>query len=86
MALIFAVTKFTDGAYIVLILIPIIVFVLSVIHRHYRRLAKSLSLDDYSEPPWCRHRVILPVSGVHRGTLAALRYAQSCPMTSRRCM
>ncbi len=76
-ALIFAVTKFTDGAYIVLILIPIIVFVLSVIHRHYRGLAKSLSLDDYSEPPLVpRHRVILPVSGVHRGTLAALRYAQ----------
>ncbi len=76
-ALIFAVTKFTDGAYIVLILIPIIVFVLSAIHRHYRSLAKSLSLDDYSEPPLVpRHRVILPVSGVHRGTLAALRYAQ----------
>ncbi len=76
-ALIFAVTKFTDGAYIVLILIPIIVFVLSVIHRHYRGLAKSLSLDNYSEPPLVpRHRVILPVSGVHRGTLAALRYAQ----------
>ncbi len=76
-ALIFAVTKFTDGAYIVLILIPIIVLVLSSIHRHYRSLAKSLSLDDYSEPPLVpRHRVILPVSGVHRGTLAALRYAQ----------
>ncbi len=76
-ALIFAVTKFTDGAYIVLILIPIIVFVLSVIHRHYSKLARSLSLDDYSEPPLVpRHRVILPISGVHRGTLAALRYAQ----------
>ncbi len=86
-ALIFAVTKFTDGAYIVLILIPIIVLILSSIHRHYRSLAKSLSLDDYSEPPLVpRHRVILPVSGVHRGTLAALRYAKSCPMTSRRCM
>jgi amino acid transporter len=76
-ALIFAVTKFTDGAYIVLILIPVIVFILSAIHRHYRSLAKSLSLEDYSEPPQVpRHRVILPVSGVHRGTLAALRYAQ----------
>lgn len=76
-ALIFAVTKFTDGAYIVLILIPIIVFALSAIHRHYRSLARSLSLEDYSEPPLVpRHRVILPVSGVHRGTLAALRYAQ----------
>lgn len=76
-AIIFAVTKFNDGAYIVLILIPIVVFALSGIHRHYRGLAKHLSLTDFSEsPPVPRHRVIMPVSGVHRGTLAALRYAQ----------
>jgi amino acid transporter len=76
-AVVFAVAKFTDGAYIILILIPIVVFILNRIHRHYRGLASSLSLDDFGEPPpISRHRVILPVSGVHRGTLAALRYAQ----------
>ena len=76
-AVVFAVAKFTDGAYIILILIPIIVFWLSSIHRHYRKLAHSLSLEDFGEPPpISRHRVILLVSGVHRGTLAALRYAQ----------
>lgn len=76
-AVVFAVAKFTDGAYIILILIPVVVFILNRIHRHYRGLAKSLSLDDFGEPPpISRHRVILPVSGVHRGTLAALRYAQ----------
>jgi hypothetical protein len=76
-AVVFAVAKFTDGAYIILILIPIVVFILNRIHRHYRGLAGSLSLDDFGEPPpISRHRVILPVSGVHRGTLAALRYAQ----------
>jgi hypothetical protein len=51
---------------------------LRAIHRHYRGLALSLSLEDFGEPPpISRHRVILPVSGVHRGTLAALRYAQN---------
>ncbi|MCU0508255.1 MAG: APC family permease [Anaerolineae bacterium] len=76
-ALVFAVAKFRDGAYIILILIPVVVFILNRIHRHYRGLASSLSLDDFGEPPpISRHRVILPVSGVHRGTLAALRYAQ----------
>ncbi len=76
-AIVFAVTKFSEGAYVVLILIPLLVLALNAIHRHYRQLARSLSLEDFGEPPpISRHRVILPISGVHRGTLAALRYAQ----------
>jgi hypothetical protein len=77
-AVVFAVAKFKDGAWIILILIPTLVFGLASIHRHYRRLARSLSLDDFgAAPPISRQRVILPLSGVHRGTLAALRYAQA---------
>ncbi len=73
---VFAVTKFRDGAWVVLILIPLLVFGFSAIHNHYRSLAKRLSLEDYAEPPRVmRHRVILPISGVHKGTLIALRYA-----------
>jgi amino acid transporter len=76
-ALVFAVTKFRDGAWVVLILVPVLIAILSAIHRHYRRLAKDLSLEQYGAPPRThRHRVILPVSGVHRGSLAALSYAQ----------
>ena len=74
--IVFAVTKFSGGAWIVLLLIPTLVFFFAGIHHHYRSLAKSLSLDHYGSPPHIyRHRVILPISGVHRGTLAALRYA-----------
>jgi hypothetical protein len=48
------------------------------IHHHYRNLARHLSLEGYGIPPRLpRQRVILTVSGVHRGTLAALRYARS---------
>ena len=73
---VFAVTKFGDGAWVVLILIPSMVFLLSSIHRHYRKLAANLSLDWYGEPRRVeRHRVIMAVSGVHRGSLAALHYA-----------
>ncbi len=76
--LVFAVTKFHDGAWIVLLLIPALVAVFSAIHRHYRNLARHLSLEHYGAPPAIsRHRVILPISGVHRGSLAALRYARS---------
>jgi amino acid transporter len=76
--LVFAATKFMDGAWIVLVLIPVMVVAFSAIHRHYRKLAGQLSLEDYGTlPRIARHCVILPISGVHRGTLAALRYARS---------
>ncbi len=76
--MVFAITKFHDGAYVVLILIPLLVGVLWLIHRHYNNLAKKLSLDNFGiiPPHSMRHRVIMPVSGVHQGTLAALRYAR----------
>jgi len=77
-ATIFAITKFHDGAYVVIIIIPILVFIFLSIHRHYVQVAKALSLDKYGAPPRNqRHRVILLISGVHRGTLAALRYARN---------
>lgn len=75
---VFAVTKFTDGAYLVIFLMPVLVICFYAIHRHYKNLAKNLSLDDYiSASRIARHRVILPIGGVHRGTLAALRYAKT---------
>jgi amino acid transporter len=76
--MVFAVTKFRDGAYVVLILMPILVVLFSAIHNHYRGLAGRLSLDRFGEPRrTSRMRVIMPLSGVHRGTLAALHYARS---------
>jgi amino acid transporter len=76
--LVFAVTKFEEGAWIVLLLMPILVVVFSQIHRHYLDLAARLSLERYGEPPRVlRQCVIIPLSGVHRGTLEALRYARS---------
>jgi len=77
-SIIFAVTKFRDGAWIIVLLIPSLVTILIIIHRHYRRLARDLSLDNLGRPPRThRHRVIVPISGVHRGTLITLDYARS---------
>ena len=76
--LVFAVTKFREGAWVVLLVIPLLVSLFMAIHRHYLELGQSLSLDEYGAPPRVlRHRVILPISGVHRGTVAALRYARA---------
>lgn len=75
---IFAITKFTSGAWVVIIIIPAMVLLFSMINRHYRELAKRLSLENYGVPPLVkRSRVILPIGGVHRGTLAAIRYART---------
>jgi len=75
--IVFGVTKFPDGAWIIVVIVPLLVYIFSYIHNHYRRLAAQLSLERYgAPPPLGRHRVILPISGVHRGTLAALHYAR----------
>jgi hypothetical protein len=75
-AVVFTVTKFRAGAWIIVLLVPALVFVFFRIHRHYRELARELSLDDFGMPARVvRNRVILPISGVHRGSLLALRYA-----------
>jgi hypothetical protein len=72
------VTKFSDGAYVVLILIPALIGIFWLIHSHYGGLATKLSLNNFgmSPPINTRHRVIMPISSVHQGALAALRYAR----------
>jgi amino acid transporter len=74
---VFAFTKFRDGAWIIVFLIPFLVAVFLTIHRHYRHLATNLSLSHTTpRPHLARHRLIMPISGVHQGTLEALRYAR----------
>ena len=74
---IFAVTKFKDGAWIIIILLPVLVLIFELIHRHYVNVAEKLSLSHYGSPVKIRrHRVIVPVAGVHQGSLAALNYAR----------
>lgn len=75
---VFAVTKFREGAWVVLILTPVLVAVFFAIHHHYKRVAKKLTLDNVGAVPLhtTRHRIIMPVSGVHQGTLSALHYAR----------
>jgi amino acid transporter len=75
--IVFAVTKFKDGAWIIITLIPILVTVFFAIHHHYKALAHKLSLDHYSGIRVDHQRVVVLIAGVHRGSLAALAYARS---------
>jgi amino acid transporter len=76
--IVFGITKFREGAYVVMIVIPILVSIFFTIHRHYKDLAGHLTLTKFSGLPerHTRHRVIMPISGIHQGTLEALRYAK----------
>ena len=75
--LVFAFTKFKDGAYIIIFLIPALIAIFFGIHIHYKNLARKLTLENYRATPGTnRHRVILLIAGVHRGSLAALKYAR----------
>ncbi len=75
---VFTVTRFADGAWIVVVLIPVLVAWFSTVRRHYDEQSRRFSLEGFGPPPRViRHRVIVPVSSVNRGTLAALRYARA---------
>jgi len=75
---VFAITKFADGAWFVVILVPVLVGGFYTIHRHYRNLANQLSLDHFNETtPIRRNRVVFLLGGVHQGSVVALRYART---------
>ncbi len=71
-------TKFTEGAWLVVIAIPLLAFMFRAINHHYAAVATSLTTRDFA-PSQMREIAdiaILPVAGVHRGTLRAMRYAK----------
>ena len=76
--IVFAVTKFSEGGWVIVILVPALVTIFFTIHHHYKCLAKKLSLENFGSPRRIiRNRVIVPIAGVHRGSLSALTYART---------
>lgn len=77
--LIVGVSKFTEGAWIIVLLLPLFVITFLRIRFHYTQVGKQLSLrglppDIKPTPPL---RVVVPISGVHRGIIGAMDLAQS---------
>ena len=72
-----AATKAVEGAWIIIVLIPVLVWVFTATQRHYSRVAAQLSLKGWrGEGP--QHSVVLvPIGGVHRAVLQATAYATS---------
>ena len=74
---VFVATKFMHGAWIVVVVVPVLVFMFRAIHKHYLGVAKQLSTEGLEELRPIRHTVIVPISGIHRGVVGALQYAKS---------
>ena len=74
---VFIVTKFFHGAWIVVVVIPLLVFMFRAIHTHYVGVAKQLSTEGLDDVRPIKHTVLVPISGIHRGVVAALQYAKS---------
>lgn len=74
---VFIVTKFIHGAWIVVVVVPLLVFIFRAIHKHYVRVAKQLSTEGLEELRPIQNTVIVPISGIHRGVVSALQYAKS---------
>ena len=76
--IILVVTKFVEGAWIVVLIIPMAISVFLIINHHYDHVANSLSTTNYC-PEDIREVadvVIVPIADIHRGTLLALNYAK----------
>lgn len=76
--MIFAITKFTSGAWFVILLIPTLVFLFFRVHHHYKDVAHALSLRDktYDIAVHPVQTVVL-VDGVHTGTIELVNFAKS---------
>jgi amino acid transporter len=72
-----AITKSREGAWVIILLIPLHVLAFRATRRHYREVARQLSLDGWTPGPPRANRVLVPISGMHRAVLQAVEYAKT---------
>jgi hypothetical protein len=72
-----AITKSAEGAWIILLMIPVLVTIFEVTRRHYDHVAAELSLQDWQPEPAGRHVALVPIGGLQRAVVKALRYAKT---------
>jgi amino acid transporter len=75
--IIVAVTKTLEGAWIVLLLIPLIVFLFKETRKHYDHVAAQLTLRGYAPGRRAHNTVVMPIGGLQRAVVEALRYAET---------
>jgi amino acid transporter len=76
-ALVISFSKFLEGAWIVLVLIPILVMLFLAIHRHYQRVERDRVADIPIHLSDIHHRFIVPIAELDRVSIQSLAYARS---------
>jgi amino acid transporter len=75
--MIVAVTKFAVGAWLPIVVIPVIITFFKFVKRHYSRVGAALAAPKDLRPQRMNHTVVVLVGNVNRGVLQALAYAKS---------
>ncbi|HXD74500.1 MAG TPA: APC family permease [Vicinamibacterales bacterium] len=75
--IIVAMTKTLEGAWIVLLLIPFIVYLFKMTRKHYDHVASQLTLRGYKPHSKAHNIVVMPIGGMQRAVVEALRYAET---------
>jgi amino acid transporter len=68
-------TKFTEGAWVVVLIIPAIILLLRKIHRHYDSFSSEIEYTGHSPLMFLHHTVVVPVNGITKPVAGALVYA-----------
>jgi len=76
-AIIIMATKFTKGAWVPMVVIPVVMVLLHATHRHYVRVANLLRIQLDFNPIQRGNTVVVLVSGVHRSSMQAMAFAKS---------
>ena len=76
--LVFLFTKFLEGAWIIAIIIPLVIYFFYTVNKHYERVSNALSTHDLDPKKFSgvADVVIVPIADIHRGSLLALEYAK----------
>ena len=75
--------KLAEGAWLIVLLLPVLLFLFRAIHRHYDLVTRELSTRLGGTGKFLRAlqahepKVVVPISKIHRGTLSALSHARS---------
>jgi amino acid transporter len=70
-------TKFTEGAWVIVVLIPLLVLWFRSIHKHYLGVGAQLTLQGWMPEPRRHNTVLVPIGGVHRAVITAVQYAKA---------
>lgn len=77
-AVVIASTKFMHGAWMVIMAIPVIMIITKKIHLHYQSVSRQLSIENApTGEEFIHHSVIVPISGLQRAVLNAVKYAKA---------